>query len=64
MCIRDRSQSVRLTDGLYDRLTQWVKKYYRDELAAEDLRDPALLSETRDAAEALSGILELSLIES
>lgn len=56
-------QSVDLTDALYDELVAWVKKHYRDQLSAEDLRDPKLMVETRDANEALGKILSLPLAD-
>jgi succinylarginine dihydrolase len=44
---------------LYDRLVAWATSHYREELAPEDLGDPALLSESREALDELTQILEL-----
>lgn len=45
-----------LNDLLYDTLCQWIKKYYRDTISSNDLRDPLL------AKEALAAISELYTI--
>jgi succinylarginine dihydrolase len=50
---------VRFDDALYDRLCTWVEKHYREELRSEDLADPALLKESRECLDALTGILGL-----
>ncbi|MCZ4280995.1 N-succinylarginine dihydrolase [Kiloniella laminariae] len=50
---------VLLDDHLYADLKAWIERHYRDELAAEDLRDPALLYEVRTALEELTRILNL-----
>jgi len=42
-----------------DTLERWVETHYRDSLAPEDLRDPALIDETRRALDALTQILGL-----
>ena len=51
---------VILTPTLYDDLVDWVNTHYRDRLGFEDLRDPLLLTELRQAAQALEPILGLS----
>jgi succinylarginine dihydrolase len=48
-----------LDDGKYDRLVDWVKRRYREELGPHDLADPALLVESREALDELTAILEL-----
>lgn len=48
-----------MSDGLYDKLTAWAERHYRDRMAPNDLADPALLRESRDALDALTGILGL-----
>jgi succinylarginine dihydrolase len=40
-------------------LAAWIGKFYRDSLAPGDLRDPALIDESRAALDALTGILPL-----
>ncbi|MAC19651.1 MAG: N-succinylarginine dihydrolase [Phycisphaerae bacterium] len=47
------------TESRYDRLVEWVQRWYPEELRAEDLADPARLVSTRDALDELTGILEL-----
>ena len=48
---------VCLTPQLYDTLTEWVVRHYRDSLGPNDLADPQLLDESRRALDELSGIL-------
>ena len=50
---------VLLTDALYQRLTDWVNRHYRDRLSRDDLADPGLLDEVRVALDELTGILGL-----
>lgn len=40
-------------------LEDWVRHFYRERLSAEDLRDPALMTESRAALDALTRILDL-----
>jgi succinylarginine dihydrolase len=39
-----------------------VERHYREELSAEDLADPALLRESRDALDELTRLLDLGSI--
>lgn len=55
---------VQLTDDLYQNLVQWVEKHYRDQLTPNDLSDPQLLQEGRQALDELSRLLELGAIYS
>ena len=48
-----------LDDTLYKRLVVWVEKYYRESLSPEDLLDPFLFEENREALDALTQILHL-----
>ena len=48
-----------MDDALYGDLVGWVNTHYRDTLSHDDLRDPALLDESRVAMEELSDILRL-----
>ncbi len=50
-------QGVVLTDEKADQLEIWVKRYYRDRLSLEDLRDPLLISEIEEGLDALSQIV-------
>jgi succinylarginine dihydrolase len=49
----------RLTPELYDRLSEWVRRRYRDRLSPADLGDPALITESRSALDELTGLLGL-----
>lgn len=48
-----------LTPALADSLEAWVRAHYRDRLSPDDVRDPALIEETRTALDALTKILPL-----
>jgi succinylarginine dihydrolase len=48
-----------ITDALADTLEAWVRKHYREELAPDDLADPALVTETQTALDELTRILPL-----
>jgi succinylarginine dihydrolase len=49
-------------DTLDKALGAWIERHYRDRLTVDDLRDPALLQETRRALDELTGLLELGSI--
>jgi succinylarginine dihydrolase len=51
--------AVWLDDGLYDALTAWANRHYRETLAPDDVRDPALVAESRAALDELTGLLRL-----
>ncbi len=51
--------AMRLTDGLYTRLSAWGAARYRDSLTPADLADPALLDESRVALDELTDLLDL-----
>lgn len=53
---------VFLTDDLYVRLKSWIERHYRDALEPEDLADPNLLDEGRQALNELTQILNLGSI--
>lgn len=50
---------VLLDDGLFDALERWIETYYRDRLSIDDLRDPRLISETKQALDELTQITKL-----
>ena len=50
---------VFLSDALYRDLKKWIEANYRTRLAPEDLADPALLNECRQALDQLTTILKL-----
>ena len=51
-----------MTDTLYDRLTQWVNKHYRDRLVEADLADPSLMLESQQALDELTQIMSLGSV--
>lgn len=53
---------VILSAPLYDTLTQWVDRHYRDRLCESDLADPQLLTECRTALDELTRILDLGSV--
>lgn len=53
------AQGFFLTDALADSLEAWVSKHYREELAPDDLADPALVTEIQTALDELTRILPL-----
>lgn len=59
---RAAHQGVFLTPALHALLVAWVERHYREELSPEDLMDPALLRESRDALDALTGLLGLGAL--
>lgn len=48
-----------LTDDIYARLCAWAEKHYRETLSVADLSDLALMDESRQALDALTGLLDL-----
>ena len=55
---------VFFSEPLFDELTSWVERYYRESLSLSDFRDPALLVEIQTALDNLTQILELGPIYS
>jgi succinylarginine dihydrolase len=53
---------VIMTAPLYDTLTQWVDKHYRDRMSETDLADPQLLTECRTALDELTQHLKLGAV--
>ncbi|MDE0120011.1 MAG: N-succinylarginine dihydrolase [Bdellovibrionales bacterium] len=53
---------VLLHHKLYKKLKNWIQKHYRDRLAPEDLLDPLLITESQNALDELSGILQIKNI--
>lgn len=53
---------TRLDDALYGELVAWVETHYRESLCPTELADPALLRESRDALDALAGIMRLGSV--
>jgi succinylarginine dihydrolase len=55
--LRKIPPSVMFNEKLYDRLTTWINRHYRDSLALDDLADASLLNESRVALEELMQLL-------
>lgn len=55
-------QGVLVNDTLLDRLEVWVKRHYRTQLQANDLRDPLLIDECLSALDELSSLLNLGAL--
>lgn len=53
---------VMMNDTLFTTLNEWVDRYYRDRLTQDDLADPQLLREGREALDALTSILALGSV--
>ncbi|MHA2937251.1 N-succinylarginine dihydrolase [Vibrio sp. RC27] len=58
------NQHALMNDDLYQTLTTWVNKHYRDQLHESDLSDPQLLMENRNALDELTQIMKLGSIYS
>lgn len=56
------NQATLMSDALYERLVSWVHDHYRDRLSPQDLGDPSLLVESREALDALTQILQVGSI--
>ncbi len=53
------AQGFLLTPSLCTKLEAWIDRHYRETLSPADLRDPALISETRAALDELTRVLPL-----
>jgi len=56
---RAAHQGMILDDALHASLVDWVERRYREELHPNDLGDPALLTEVREALDELTQILDI-----
>jgi succinylarginine dihydrolase len=56
------NQHTLMSDAVFARLNQWVDKHYRDQLSVDDLRDTALLNESREALDELTQLLSLGSV--
>ncbi|MFD2165865.1 N-succinylarginine dihydrolase [Thalassotalea euphylliae] len=56
------NQHCLMSDAKFDELNAWVDKHYRDQLSLNDLRDPALVTESRTALDELTQILNLGSV--
>ena len=54
--------NVFLDDALDASLEAWIRRHYRDRLASADLRDPALLDESRRALDELTKLLRIGSV--
>ncbi len=55
-------QGICLNEKLFQCLSEWVKKHYREELKPQDLLDPKLVEENERALDELTQILKLENI--
>ncbi|WP_249978579.1 N-succinylarginine dihydrolase [Vreelandella olivaria] len=53
---------VLLTEALFDDLTAWVNRHYRDRLAPDDLADPQLAEESLTALDELTQLLKIGSV--
>ena len=53
---------VLLSEALYDDLTAWVNRHYRDRLAPDDLADPQLAEESLTALDELTQLLNIGSV--
>jgi succinylarginine dihydrolase len=60
--IANTSANVIMNDNLYEKLSQWVAQHYRETLAAEDLRDPNLITECQAALDELTQLLNIGSV--
>jgi succinylarginine dihydrolase len=58
------NQGVFLNDKLYEALTAWVERYYRDRILPQDLADPYFITTGQQALDELSRLLKLGSIYS
>ncbi|MDQ7050379.1 MAG: N-succinylarginine dihydrolase [Enterobacterales bacterium] len=56
------NSAVYMNETLFETLNQWVNKHYRDSLTEQDLADPQLLVESRQALDELTQILNLGSV--
>ena len=56
------SCDVVLTDALFDALSAWIRRHYRDRLVPADLADPELAREGMSALDELTGLLRIGAI--
>jgi succinylarginine dihydrolase len=59
--VRESSRVI-LDQNLYHELKAWIEKHYRERISPDDLADPALLRESREALDELTTILGLGAI--
>lgn len=60
--LRAAQPGVFMSEALGAQLEAWIRKHYRDRLAAEDLADPALIDEGRRALDELTQLLGIGSI--
>ena len=51
-----------LNEDIHAKLIDWVNRHYREEVGLDDLKDPALLKESRDALDELTRLLDLGSV--
>lgn len=63
---REEAESVdprfRLTAALHARLADWIRRHYRETLSGDDLLDPRLVTEVREALDEVAGIFGVEVL--
>lgn len=54
--------STLMNDALFNTLSDWVTRHYRDRLVLDDLADPQLMQESRTALDELTQLLQLGSV--
>jgi succinylarginine dihydrolase len=60
--LKNTHSKIMMNDSLFEELSPWVIKHYRDRLSLEDLADTQLMNENRTALDELTQILDLGSI--
>ena len=60
--LKSVQKQVLMTDKLHGRLVVWARRHYRDRMVIDDLRDPALWTESRAALDQLTQVLGLGAL--
>lgn len=60
--LKEINPAVLLNERLYEKLKNWIEKYYREEITPRDIADPKLYQENTQALDALTKILNLGPI--
>jgi succinylarginine dihydrolase len=55
-------QSILLSDALFNDLTKWINRNYRESIKVDDLRDPEILDESHRALDELTTLLKFPAI--
>ena len=53
------NEGNKFSPALYEKLKAWINKHYRESLAPEDIRDPAIMTESFTALDELTKVMNL-----